>query len=258
MIPEVLEAWFSAHQNGLWIGTVCLDLCMTVVMFHMFGKMGLYGTIILNIMLSNLVGPKITTIFGLDTSMGVIFYSGIYFATDLLGERYGKREANRAVWLGFAASICVVLIATLALLYEPTQNPEKAEFANDVDGALNLLFGYTPRFVFGSLIAYIISQTNDVWLFHFIKDKTRGQHLWLRNNVSTLVSQAIDTTVYSLIVWWAIFDLRTAISLALAKYVFKVVIALLDTPFLYWARKWDVSHRDWHDGLKPHPTAKNE
>ena len=251
MIPEALETFISAHQNSLWVFTVCLDLGLTVLLYHFFGKMGLYTVIILNIMLSNLVGPKITTIFGLDTSMGVIFYSGIYFATDLLGERYGKREANRAVILGFAASVGVVIIATLSLLYVPTQDPAKAEFANDVDGALHLLFGYTPRFVFGSLLAYLISQTHDVWMFHKLKDLTKGKHLWLRNNLSTLISQAIDTVVYSLVVWWAIFDLRTAFSLALAKYVFKIIIALIDTPFLYWARRWDKQHIDWHDHQQP-------
>ena len=255
MIPEALEVYVAAHQNGLWLFTVGLELAMTVLMYHYFGKMGLYSVITLNIMLSNLVGPKITTIFGMDTSMGVIFYSGIYFATDLLSERYGKREANRAVILGFAASVGVVVIATISLLYVPTQSPEKAQFASDVDGALHLLFGYTPRFVFGSLLAYIISQTHDVWLYHKLKDATHGKHLWLRNNVSTIASQAIDTAVYSLVVWWAIFDLSTAISLALAKYVFKVIIALLDTPFLYWARRWDKRHLDWHDEQQPVETG---
>jgi len=62
-----------------------------------------------------------------------------------------------------------------------------------------------------------------------------------------MTSQAIDTVIYGVVVWWAIFDFRTAMELALVKYMFKVIIALLDTPFLYWARTWDVSDRDWND-----------
>ena len=60
-------------------------------------------------------------------------------------------------------------------------------------------------------------------------------------------SQLVDTALYSLVVWWGIFDLKTAIELALAKYVFKVVIAALDTPFIYWARTWKLDEKDWAD-----------
>ncbi len=109
--------------------------------------------------------------------------------------------------------------------------------------------------MFGSLFAYLVSQTHDVWMFHYLKRKTQGRHLWLRNNLSTITSQAIDTVVYSTVVWWAVMDLGTAIELALAKYVFKVIIALLDTPFIYWARTWDVSKHDWHDDQDPAPNG---
>ncbi len=248
MMPQWLETLLAAHQNALWFITVLLDLGMTLVLFRVFGKTGLYAVVVLNIMLCNIVGPKITTIFGLNTSMGAIIYSGIYFATDLLGERYGKREANRAVFVGFAVSVLVVVFGMISLAFLPSQDQQKREFAVSIHGALSLLFNFTPRFIFGSLLAYLISQTHDVWLFHLLKRKTRGRHLWLRNNVSTIASQAIDTAVYGLVVWGAIFDLRTAVELALAKYVFKVVIALLDTPFIYWARTWDVRERDWNEG----------
>lgn len=247
MVQEFLEQTAAAHQNMLWLVTVCVDLGLTLVLFRLFGKTGLYAVVVLNIMLCNLLGPKITMVFGFNTTMGAILYSGIYFATDLLGERYGKREANRAVLIGFAISVIVVAFGALSLLFLPSADPGKSVFANDVHGALSTIFNLTPRFVFGSLLAYLISQTHDVWMFHFIKDKTKGRHLWLRNNVSTICSQAIDTLVYGLVVWWAIFDLRTAIELSLVKYFFKVLIALIDTPFIYWARTWDVRHKDWSD-----------
>ena len=245
MLTETMREVAAAHQNLLWLATVLLDLGLTLVLFRVFGKMGLYAVVVLDIMLCNLVGPKITVVLGFNTSMGAIIYSGIYFATDLLGERYGKREANRAVFVGFAVSIVVVVFGLLSLLFTPSADPEKQAFANSIHGALSVLFNFTPRFVFGSLLAYLLSQTHDVWMFHLLRDKTKGKHLWLRNNVSTITSQAIDTVVYGIVVWWAIFDLRTAIELALVKYVFKVIIALLDTPFIYWAQNWDVRDRDW-------------
>ena len=91
----------------------------------------------------------------------------------------------------------------------------------------------------------MISQRVDVYVFHYIKERTQGQHLWLRNNLSTLISQALDTVIYGLVVWWGVVDLEVAMALALSKYFFKVLIALIDTPFIYLARNWNVKDRDW-------------
>ncbi len=239
MIPIGLVEFFTARQELLWLLTVVIDLGMTLVMFRMFGKMGLYGTVVMNIIVCNLLGPKVTMIFGFNTSMGVILYSGIYFATDLLGERYGKREANRAVMIGFFASVLMIVFGTISLLFVPSSDPQKAEFANMIHSALSALFDFAPRFVFGSLLAYLISQSLDVWIFHYLKEKTEGRHLWLRNNVSTMTSQGVDTLIYAVVVWTAVFDFKTGLELALIKYVFKVIIALVDTPFIYWARHGD-------------------
>ena len=107
-----------------------------------------------------------------------------------------------------------------------------------VHAAMVTLFDYTPRFVFGSLLAYLISQSFDVWVFHRIRNATNGRHLWLRNTGSTLLSQAIDTLIYGLVVWWGLVDLVTALQLAGAKYVFKFIIAVIDTPFIYMACRW--------------------
>jgi len=206
-------------------------------------------------MLSNLQGPKLTVIFEMQTSLGLILYSGIYFATDLLSEKYGRREANRAVFLGFATSVIIVIMISLSLLFLPSTLPPDRETAESAHEALAMLFDFTPRFVFGSLFVYLVSQSLDVWIFHFVKHKTKGKHLWLRNNVSTICSQAVDTILYSLIVWWSIFDLMTAFHLAVAKYVFKVIIALFDTPFIYLAREWNVDHRDWNQTSESNETV---
>jgi len=198
----------------------------------------LLGCIVLAILLANLQGPKLTIIFGLQTSLGVIFYSGIFFATDLLSEKYGRAEAGRAVLIGFAASCIIVLMLSLALMFEPTDRPETAIFSQRIQTSFENILDFTPRFVFGSLFAYLISQSLDVWLFHWIKNKTQGRWLWLRNNLSTMTSQLVDTFLYSFIVWWGVVDLQTAIQLGLVKYGFKLAIAAIDTPFIYWARSW--------------------
>lgn len=257
MIPEFIAEFFANHQNLLWFAIVVLDLGMTLVMFRLFGRIGLVSVVVLNIMLCNLVGPVVTRVLWMNTSAGAIIYSGIYFATDLLGERYGRREANRAVMIGFATSVLVIVTASMALLFRPVpEGYDEHEFAVNAHDSLSFLFTFTPHFVFGSLFAYLVSQTHDVWMFHYLKRLTHGRHLWLRNNVSTILSQAIDTLVFAFVVWTPVFGLKIALQLAGAKYVFKVLIALIDTPFIYWARNWNVSERDWVDQQDPDPKAR--
>ncbi len=236
MIPHDVVAFFAAHQELLWLTTLVLDLGGTVILYRLFGKAGLQVAIATAIILANLQGPKLTVIFGLQTSLGVIFYSSIFFATDVLSENYGKAEANKAVRMGFAVSVIVLVMLSFALLYLPSDRPGSAEFSNDIHDAFATIVNYTPRFIFGSLLAYYVSQSFDVWAFHKIKALTGERWLWLRNNLSTMSSQAIDTSIYALVAWWGIVDLRTAFALGAAKYVFKIAIALIDTVFIYWAR----------------------
>ena len=236
MFPQTLVDYFAAHQEMLWLTTLVLDLTGTVVLYRLFGKAGLQVAIATAIILANLQGPKLTIIFGMQTSLGVIFYSSIFFATDVLSENYGKKEANKAVRMGFAVSVIVLMMLSLALLYLPSSRPETAVFSADIHNAFATIVNFTPRFVFGSLLAYYVSQSFDVWAFHKIKSITGERWLWLRNNASTMGSQAIDTVIYSLVAWWGIVDLRTALALGAAKYVFKIGIAMIDTAFIYWAK----------------------
>jgi len=233
-----MTEFLTHHQLLLWILTVFTDLGFAVLCYRLFGRVGLYGVVIFSLLLANIMGPKLTVIAGLQTSMGVILYSSIFFATDLMSEKYGQAEARKAVMLGFFISITLVVMTQISMQFLPSPRPETSAFAQSVHAATVTLFDYTPRFVFGSLLAYLLSQTFDVWVFHRIREATNGKHLWLRNTGSTLLSQAIDTLIYGLVVWWGLVDLVTALSLAGAKYVFKFAIAVIDTPFIYLACRW--------------------
>ena len=237
MFPQAIVDFYAANQELLWLTTLVADLACTLLLYRLFGKAGLQIAIATAIILANLQGPKLTMIFGLQTSLGVIFYSSIFFATDVLSENYGKAAANKAVRMGFAVSVIVLLMLSLALLYLPSSKPETAEFSASIHNAFSTIVNFTPRFIFGSLLAYYISQHFDVWAFHKIKAITSGRWLWVRNNLSTMSSQIVDTLIYSLITWWGIVDLRTALALGAAKYIFKVAIAMIDTVFIYWARR---------------------
>lgn len=243
MFPQFIADFYAANQELLWLTTLFVDLGCTLVLYRLFGKAGLQVAIALAILMANLQGPKLTIIFGLQTSLGVIFYSSIFFATDVLSENYGKAAANKAVRMGFAVSVIVLIMLSLALLFLPSSNAETTDFSASIHNAFATIVNYTPRFIFGSLLAYYISQHFDVWAFHKIKSLTGERWLWLRNNGSTMASQIIDTAIYSLVTWWGIVDLKTALALGAAKYLFKIVIAMIDTIFIYWARHM---YRDGH------------
>ena len=236
MFPEFIVQFFAANQELLWLTTLVLDLAATVTLYRLFGKTGLQVAIATAIILANLQGPKLTIIFGLETTLGVIFYSSIFFATDVLSENYGRAEARKAVHMGFAVSVIVLVMLSLALMYQPSDRPETAEFSSNIHEAFATILDFTPRFIAGSLLAYFISQSFDVWAFHKIRNITGEKWLWLRNNLSTMSSQIIDTAIFSLVAWWGTVDLVTALKLGATKYVFKLVIAAIDTSFIYWAR----------------------
>lgn len=232
MFPQSLVQFFAMNQEVLWVTTLLLDLTGTVLLYRMFGKVGLQVAIATAIILANLQGPKLTSIFGFETTIGVIFYSSIFLATDMLSENYGRAEANKAVRMGFVVSLIVLLMLSLSMMYVPTER----QFAIDIHNAFDTILNFTPRFILGSLFAYIVSQSFDVWAFHKIKSFTGEKWLWLRNNGSTMCSQIVDTTIFSLVVWWGTVDFITALKLGAAKFGFKMIIALIDTGFLYWAK----------------------
>ena len=227
--------FFLNNPEWLWVLTVFYDLFIVVGLFYFFGRSGLYIAVILGIVLGNLQGGKVSDleVFGytFTVSMGAIMYSGIYFATDLINEKYGRTYANEAVILGAIANVVVMLTLVLSTYYLPS---EIAKSSDAVHEAISTLAYYSPWFVIGSLTAYLISQTFDVWMFHKLKVLTNGKYLWLRNNVSTLSSQALDTLIYTF-VWVLAGDMTfiVALSIALTKYIFKIFIALLDTIFIY-------------------------
>ena len=228
-----------ANQELLWLLTVVYDLGLAILLYRFFGKYGLYTAVVLGIILGNLQGGKVSelTLFGYSftASMGAILYSGIYFATDVLNEKFGREEANRAVMLGFVANVAVMVTLLISIQFKPSNITGSAL---EVHNAISTLAGYSPIFVIGSLTAYLISQTFDVWFFHKIRSYTGESKLWLRNNLSTITSQLLDTMIYQFTWVMAGMDIKTAFLIAVTKYIFKVFIAGIDTIFIYWVRKW--------------------
>jgi uncharacterized integral membrane protein (TIGR00697 family) len=139
---------------------------------------------------------------------------------------YGKQEANRAVKLGF---ICQLIASLLILL---TQFLPAASFAQETADAYVVLLGTNWRFFLASMTAYIISQSWDVWIFHKLKAVTKDKHKWLRNNLSTMSSQLIDTLIFITIAFYG--SVPNIWVMVISQYIVKLILALLDTPFFYF------------------------
>lgn len=214
----------------LWLSFAVLDLSLVVVLFRLFGKPALFGLIVFNLLLCNIQVLKTIELFGLTTTLGNVLYASVFLATDLLGEYFGKDEAKKGVLLGFATLLMGTVYMQLALQFTPIAD----DFAQP---HLEAIFGFMPRIAAASIAAYLVSQLHDVWAFHFWKQKTGTSKLWLRNNASTLVSQLLDSAIFCIAAFWGVFPTGVLVEIFITTYLFKAVVAVFDTPFIYIAKR---------------------
>lgn len=220
----------------LWIGFALLDLTLVLVLFRLFGRVGLFGLIVFNLILCNVQVLKTVELFGLTATLGNVLYASVFLATDLLNEFYGKAEARKGVLLGFVILLMTVGYMQIALLFTPTAE----DFAHP---HLAAIFGVLPRVALGSVAAYLVSQLHDVWAYDFWRRRTGEGRLWLRNNLSTLASQLLDSVVFCAVAFIGVFPWPVLVEILLTTFLFKAVVALLDTPFIY-VGKWLLRPKD--------------
>lgn len=194
---------------------------------------------ITSLVVSNLIFQKFflwqpfgdVTIFGaplFEVSVGILPYPITFLITDLISEIYGKKNANRIVVAGIFASFFSLLIVWAASYVNATSwSPVGNDMFNDV-------FGNTVVAVFASMMAYLLAQFIDIQIYHFWKRLTKGKHLWFRNNFSTFSSQLVDTfTVVFLLCSFGEIAWDRFTGLLISGFIFKIIIAFLDTPLLY-------------------------
>jgi len=175
------------------------------------------------ITISSILANKIISVMGIFVPAGVIAYSVTFIATDVISEVWGKERARDAVFGGFIALFAVFVLIQISLFWP------KAPFWNNDDAFASIL-GNTSRIIIASLTAYMISQMHDVWAFHFWKRLTKNRHLWLRNNLSTVVSQFLDSFIFVTIAFYGVMPIWPLIY---GQWLVKCLIAVLDTPLVY-------------------------
>ncbi|MGM0751190.1 MAG: queuosine precursor transporter [Bacillota bacterium] len=219
---------------NIWFGLVfvLVTFSLLIIMYRMFGRTGLFVWIGISTILANLQVVKTIEIFGLTATLGNAMYGTAFLVTDILNEKYGKKEAQKAVWLGFFTLIVMTIIMQLALIFQP--HPE--DFAQE---SLATIFGIIPRIALGSLVAYLVSQLTDVYIFTFLKKKfPSDSQFWIRNNGSTMVSQLLDTLVFTSIAFLGEYPMDVWFEIFITTYLIKWIISIIDTPFGYVAKRF--------------------
>ena len=204
--------------------------------FRLFGKTGLYCFTCIATITANIEVLILVNAFGMEQTLGNILFASTFLVTDILSEIAGKKEAQKAVNLGIFTSVLFIIISQSWLLYQPSANDWAQE-------PIRSIFSNTPRLMIVSVLVYAICQRFDVWAYHkwwnFTKTKfgDEKRFLWLRNNGSTLISQLLNTILYTFGAFWGMYEFPVLLNIALASYVIFIATSLADTPFVYLARK---------------------
>jgi queuosine precursor transporter len=215
----------------LGIGFAILNMIFVLIMYNFFGRTGLFVWVGFATVLANIQVVKLIEIFGLTATLGNAVYGSIFLVTDILNEKYGQKEAKKAVWLGFASLIMMMVIMQVVLLFEPAPD----DFAQQ---SLGTIFGLIPRIALGSMIAYIISQYTDVIIFSFLRKLFPSDAaFWIRNNGSTMLSQLLDTLIFTSIAFIGVYPTDVWISIFISTYVLKFLVSIVGTPFGYMAKR---------------------
>jgi len=216
----------------LWVLMLLLNFAGILVMYRYFGRIGLYAWVPIAVIIANIQVVKTVQLFGLTSSLGNIVYATSFLATDILSENYGKKDAGRAVGIGFLSLLSLTVFMNLALLFKPST----VDFAQQ---SMLTLYSLLPRIALGSFVAYGVSQFHDVWAYSLMKERHPGrQWIWLRNNASTMVSQAIDSLIFVTIAFAGSVPAHAFWELVLSTYILKWLVAAADTPLVYLAVRW--------------------
>lgn len=199
--------------------------------YYKFGKTGLFAYIAFATVFANIIVIKCVDLFTLSITLGNVLFGGVSLATDMLNENHGENEARKSVNISFYILILFTILSQIVLMFIPNSS-------DIAQNALYQVFSLSPRICIASIIAYFISTNLNIYCFDKIKSiLPQDKFLWVRNNVSTIVSQFIDCAIFTTCAFAYIFPFKTLISIIFTTWIIKILVALLDTPFIYLSQK---------------------
>lgn len=196
----------------------------------LFGKEGLIGWIGVATILAEIGVAKSVNIMGLSATLGNIMFASNFLATDILVECYTEKDAKRSLKIGIWFLLIFLLVTQGMILFQPNE----LDFAND---SMKTLFGIVPRISFASILMLTIANFVDVKLYGYLKKKMNDKHMWLRNNISTILCNGVENFFFAILAFVGIYTMKDIIIISIVTTVIETIIALCDTPFLYISKK---------------------
>ena len=210
---------------------ILVTFSLVVLIEKLFKKEGLYVWVSIATILANLTVCKMIDVFNFTTSLGNVIFASTFLATDIISEKYSAKEARKAVYLSMFAGITFIIITQLTLLFTPSSE-------DVVQGAMKTLFAINLRTSIASMGMFFIANMLDIYIYNKLKEKL-PKKLWLRNNVATITCNCIENYFFNTLAFIGIFSLPVIISIATTTTIIEIVIAVCDTPFLYFSKYWN-------------------
>ena len=217
-------------MNILYGGiNIIVTFSLVVLIEKLFKKEGLYVWLSIATILANITVCKMIDIFSYTTSLGNVLFASTFLATDIMSEKYSKKDAKKGVYISIFSGITFIIITQLTLLFIPSSD-------DVVNEALKTLFAISVRTISASMLMFFISNMLDIKLYNYLKEKYPNK-MWFRNNVSTILCNCIENYFFNTLAFIGIFSFPVIISIATTTTIIEIVIAICDTPFLYLAKK---------------------
>lgn len=197
-----------------------------------FGKTGVFVWIGLASVLANVVQCKNAELLFLYAGIGHVLFSSTFLATDILNECYSQQEAKRGVWIGLFGNIIYLGTMIIATRYIPSP-------IDTMNAHMQAMFGLNIRITLSSMFWYLCSNFGDVWLYNKLKELTGGNHMWLRNNVSTIIFNCLENFGFAFFAFGGIYTASDILSIAIASTLVEILVGICDTPFLYGAKRME-------------------
>ncbi len=220
----------------LWLIMLLFCFFSILIFLKLFGYVGLYIYSAFALIVGNIQVLKTVDFFYSPepVALGTILFASTFLCTDILSEHFGKEKARKNVIIGFTSFLFITIIMLITIGFQPSES----DFSQN---SLENIFTPISRFFIASMIAYLASQYFDIWIYSFIKNFTSNRFLWLRNNLSTILSSLVDNTLFSLLAWIILNPNPESLYNVVMIYIFgtyilRIFIALVDTPIIYLSK----------------------
>ena len=213
----------------LGILSIFVTFGLVVLIEKLFKKEGLFAWISISTIIANILVCKSVNILGFTTSLGNVMFASNFLATDIMSEKYSYKDSKKAIIMAVFAQVIFIIMTQLALLYIPSEVDLTSE-------SMKTLFSINLRVSISSLIMFFLSNMADIYLFEQIKNRF-PKKLWLRNNVSTIVSNCLENYIFTFFAFVGIYPFAILISSATVASIIEMLIAITDTPFIYLSKK---------------------